>query len=480
MNLAVMLRFLSCKRAMIGLYLLCALPLGMFTAMVTPPGQVPDEPAHMARADGLLHGAILAVRKSPDLTGVMVNSGLFQVSFGKMTAIDGRAVETLSDYYALRNLPESPVRIFAGIPNTGTYFPAAYLPAAFGLALGLAIKASPFICMIIARLCMLAAVLALGSLALRLCAYGEALLLCVLLMPMTLFLAGSLNEDGVLIGLACLSAAAMTRDLPGEREFRWLALLPLVLVLGSKPPYLPLLGLALLPLTARGFWRRVRDMVLAAAPVLVWVALVAVLVAVPFGMPQYHPGPLFAGDHAVFLNQTDPRANLDILLAKPARFASLPLGLLESSGQMLCVEMIGVLGLLDLILPPRVYLAWGVALIVALLGLVLADRKDADVRDQATPNAPLQSVYVFLLLALSVWAVAISLYLSWTPVGGTMIQGVQGRYFLVLLPFLALAVPHWRNGLNIPAILPALPAIALGIYDLGYVPLKIVAFYYMY
>jgi uncharacterized membrane protein len=182
---------------------------------------------------------------------------------------------------------------------------------------------------------------------------------------------------------------------------------------------------------------------------------------------------------------TNPLANLHILLAQPARFISLPERLLESSGQMLCVEMIGVLGLLDLIFPPRVYLAWSVALVVALLGLVLADRKDVDLKDvdlkdQATPNAPLQFVYVFLLLGLAVWAVAISLYRSWTPVGGTMIQGVQGRYFLVLLPFLALAVPHWRNSLNISAIVPALPAIALGIYDLGYLPLKIVTFYYVY
>jgi hypothetical protein len=41
-------------------------------------------------------------------------------------------------------------------------------------------------------------------------------------------------------------------------------------------------------------------------------------------------------------------------------------------------------------------------------------------------------------------------------------------------------VQPWRGWQNLPAIAPALPAIALGLYDLGFVPLKIIAFYYMY
>ncbi len=442
--------------------------------MVTPPGQVPDEPAHMARAAGLLHGAVLAERQSPDSTGVMVDSGLFRIAFGQTTAIGGRNLVTLANLDAIRGEPPSHARMFAEIPNTATYFPAAYLPATIGLALGLLFRISPFDSMILARLCMLGTVLLLGSLALRVAAYGEALLLCILLLPMTLFLAGSLNEDGVLIGLACLSAAALTRNLSDEAGFRWVALLPLVLILGCKPPYLPLLGMALLPLTAAGFWRRVLDMTLAAAPVMIWVVLIAAFVVVPFGMPPYHPGPLLPGDPAMVLQFTDPHQNLHILLAQPSRFFSLPWRLMRGSGELLLHEMIGYLGLLDLIFPSRFYQAWTIALAAALLGLVVAER-----RNSSTKNAILQLFHVLLLLVLSAWAVTISLYLSWSLVGSATIEGVQGRYFLVLMPFLLLAVPHWQR-CNIPAIAPALPAIALGIYDLGYVPMKIVSFFYIY
>jgi uncharacterized membrane protein len=475
MRIVFALHWLSAKPRIIALYIFCALPLGMFMAIATPPGQVPDEPAHMARAAGLLHGAVLAERKSPDTTGVMVDTGLFRVAFGQTTAIGGRNVVTLANAEAIRGERASHARMFAGIPNTATYFPAAYLPATIGLALGLLLRISPFDCMILARLFMLAAVLLLGSLALRITAYGEALLLCILLMPMTLFLAGSLNEDGVLIGLGCLSAAAMTRNLSDEARFRWVALLPLILILCCKPPYLPLLGLALVPLAAAGFWRRVVDMALAAAPVVIWVVVIAAMVVVPFGRPPYHPGPLFTGDPSVILQSTDPQQNLHILLAQPGRFFSLPWRLLRDWGGLLWHEMIGFLGLLGLIFPSRFYQAWSIALLAALLSLAVAERR----QNSSTQNAILQSLHVLLLLLLSVWAVTISLYLSWSPVGSATIEGVQGRYFLVLLPFLVLAVPRWRR-CNIPAIAPALPAIALGIYDLGYVPVKIVSFFYIY
>jgi uncharacterized membrane protein len=469
------LRFLSAKPRMIALYLLCALPLGMFMAMAVPPGQAPDEPAHMARAEGLLRGAVMAVRKGEDATGVKVDSGLFLVSFGKVTQIDGRPVMTLADYQALRNQPPWHVLSFAVINNTGPYFPAAYFPATLGLALGLAFNLSPFITMILARLCMLAACLLLGSLALLVAAYGEALLLCLLLLPMTISLSGSLSQDGVLIGMACLSAAALTRD-ARSWKFRWLALLPLVLILGSKPPYLPLLGLALLPLNAAGLRRRVRDMALAAAPVLIWTALIVAFVIVPFDRGPYHPGPLFPGDRHILLQQVDAPVNFHILLARPARFFTMPAQLLAGSWWLLLREMIGILGWVNLMLPQRLYVCWTLALAVALLGLVFAARRPTP----PIANKTLQPVYVALLLLLSVWAVAISMYVSWTWDGDAVIDGVQGRYFLLLLPFLLPAVQPWRGWQNLPAITPALPAIALGLYDLGFVPMKIIAFYYMY
>ncbi len=470
------------KTAIILCFLFCALPVGVMTVLLTPPGQSPDEPAHMARAEGLLHGAILGVRKTnidantgkPEaITGVKVDWGLYQVSFGQTTRINNHQVITMEDLQTIRQWAPAHNKIFASIPNTAAYFPTAYLPAALGLGIGLAVNASPYTCFTLARFFMLAAFLALGVLALRIAAFGEALLLTVLLLPMTLFLASTLNEDGVLIAMVCLACAALTR---GTRGLRVLGLAMFALFLGSKPPYLPLLAVFVLPLFGVGFWGRVRDAVVASVPVLGWVALISLFVLVPFAKPPYHPGPFYAGDRSIWLDHTDPAANLHILLADPARFTTLPVHTALSDAPQIMKEMIGVLGLLQIQLPVAEYIAWCVSGVTALLGLLLCARPAAVPGGAARMNF----IAVSFLLLFTYWLMMISFYLSWSNVGIDHIDGMQGRYSLPLLPFLLFAIPWVRCRFTPPPLLPALPAVVMGIFDIGYLPIKLVWNYYLH
>src|ERR1700761_4812161 len=46
------------KAILVSLFVVFVLPTGLFLALFIPFGQVPDEPAHVARIDSLLHGEI--------------------------------------------------------------------------------------------------------------------------------------------------------------------------------------------------------------------------------------------------------------------------------------------------------------------------------------------------------------------------------------------------------------------------------------
>ncbi|MGO9817000.1 MAG: hypothetical protein ACLPG5_02830, partial [Acidocella sp.] len=120
-----------------ALFLLCALPVAVLTALITPPGQSPDEPAHVVRAAGLLHGAALGVRKQTAdantgqtemLSGVKVNQGLLYVAFGSTKQVGGHPVVTADDFLAMLSQPPQPGQVFTNIPNTVAYFPLAYIP----------------------------------------------------------------------------------------------------------------------------------------------------------------------------------------------------------------------------------------------------------------------------------------------------------------------------------------------------------------
>ncbi|MDE1906682.1 MAG: DUF2142 domain-containing protein [Rhodospirillales bacterium] len=461
------------------LFLACALPVLVLTALLTPPGQSPDEPAHLIRANGLLHGAFLPVQKpgtDPDTgkpieqVGEKIDSGLLIAGFGTTTLIDGRPVVTTADATETRLTQWTHQRIFASIPNTATYFPLAYLPASLGLGVGRLFGASPFVCIILARLANAAAYLAAGAATLTLAAYGRALFLAVLLLPMSLFLGGTLNQDGLLIALTCLACAVLTRGTPGGRKLGFAVFL---VVLLAKPPYLPLLGLFALPLAWPSFWRRAGEVVFASVPVLLWAAIIELFIAVPFGKPPYHPGPLFTGAD-VLMDRTNAAANLHILLADKARFVSLPLHTLALWGYNKLKEMVGILGLLQITFPQWFYGLWWGAVGIALLGGVASPRPEP----LRLPIALLNGAVVLAVIILTAWLIMISFYLSWTNVGMDFIDGLQGRYALLLLPFLPFAIPALGSWL--PEWLAALPVLLLGSFDIGYVPLKILSFYYFH
>jgi hypothetical protein len=472
----------SAKLWLSAFFILCALPLGFSVALITPPGQSPDEPAQLVRAAGLLHGAIMAVRKPVTdsntgklemLSGVQADTGLFMAAASPIMTFEGHRVYTAADAQAWRAAPTNHALTFYNVPNTGPCFPAVFLPASIGLGLGELFRLPPSLCFLLGRFAMLGAYLLLGTAAILVASFGEALLLSVLLMPMTVFLGGTLHQDGVLIAATCLACAALTRGSPRSRV---LGLIVFALVLGSKPPYMLLLGAFMLPLAGGALSVRCRQVGLALLPIVVWIVLTLLFVSVPFDHPPYHPGPLFAGDRSILFDHSDPGLNLHILLSHPSRFITLPLATLQQSGVQALREMIGVLGGLQIVLPDRYYELWGVALAAALYGLWLCPRAPG-----ALPGrARVEGAWVLALLFVTIWGIFIAQYLSWSDIGAATIQGIEGRYFLILIPFLLFVIPRRRADLLLPAWVPAIPAVALGIFDIGYIPLKLVYSFYLH
>lgn len=470
------------RRLLVFIFVLCAAPVTLMCALVTPPTQSPDEGAHMTRIAGLLRGEIVPFRvngtdcftgqfRKNITTGAWVDKGLVTLAFGITSTVNNRTEVTHNNLLAMLNAPPDHSTMFGGMPNTAVYFPLAYLPAVAGAGLSNVIGARPYVCLIIGRVCMAIAFLALGSFALSLAAFGESLILTVLLFPMTLYLAGSVNQDGILIALTCLACAFLTR---GSRRDRLCGLVAFVCVLGAKFPYIPLLAVFCEPLFAAGWLIRIREAAIAAIPVIVWVCIVAAFVAVHALIPPYHPGPLYAGDPHILLDQTNSSANFHILIADPTRFLTVPWKAMVTYGSDHLLEMIGTLGLLTVWLPSYMYWLGGGALAAAIAGLFFTGERRA-----GSPGERIvDGLFTLIMIALSYWLLNIALYLSWTHVGSNTIEGFQGRYLTPLVPFLIFAVPKLPRLPKIEPIVSALPAAAMGVFNIVVVPLAIISYYY--
>jgi uncharacterized membrane protein len=94
-------------------------------------------------------------------------------------------------------------------------------------------------------------------------------------------------------------------------------------------------------------------------------------------------------------------------------------------------EVFGVLGLLDIKLPIFFYA-------VALAGVASA------LALETIPNSALKAteraVFISALL-MGVGAVYLAAYLTWTPVGGLTVEGIEGSYFIPFILGLAFVIP---------------------------------------
>jgi hypothetical protein len=470
------------KTVILALFLLCAGPVGIIFAVLTPPGQANDEPTHLIRAAGLLHGAIFGVRKPGidsatgqpvALAGVKANTALALYAASGVETVAGRPVVTAKRYDAGMALKSSRTATFWTIPNTVTYLPETYVPASLGLAIGLGLGLPPHTCFLLARLFMLAAFLGLGAAALLLAEYGEPVLLAALLLPTTLFVAGSINQDGILAGMVCLACAALTGP---TRRRRWLAALLFALLICSKLPYAPLLLLLLLPLPSPGLWHRLRLALLACLPALVWTSLVITLLSTPARLLPYHPGPLYSGDHTAWLDHGSAAGNLHILLHAPAALVSLPWRSWTLYGVYVYRSMIFSLGYGLNDIPSWYINLWSLSLFIAFASLFLLRGPEPASRSTALPNL----AFVISLILASFWLLNIGLYVMMTPLGDDKIFGMQGRYLILYLPALILAAPAGRLSWRLSAWLPYLPIIAIGLFDLAYLPARLVDGYYLH
>ncbi len=438
------------------LFLLVAGQLGVFLALAVPPGEVADEHNHVMRADSLLHGEVLAHRAlSPVPDGVWRLQQDADSDPALMLVAEQPALHPITGQrWAQVDAQRWTGSMFVPLGTIASYWPVFYVPAAAALGVAKAAGIRPFAAFHLARLANLATFLALGLAALLLARRGQALLFCTLSLPMTLSLAASVNQDGLIIAASALAAALLTWPCGTPRL---LAAMLLGSVAMAKPPYLPLAGVLLLPFPPwrqrRAWLERCGLILLVGLAALSWAALALHDVATPVLRVPAEAGPLWPGPRPAIFAGTDIRAQLGVLLARPARLVTLPWRSLWHDPD-LGRQAIGILGWLNVRLPPWLYGLWAWALAAAAVADAVGRRAGAVVLPAR------QAAWPLLCLVAALLGVYLSQYLSWTAVGGAFIDGVQGRYLLPLLPILALALPSLRPLPALHAALAALPAAA--------------------
>jgi hypothetical protein len=438
-----------------------------------PPMQSPDESSHITRAYLISTGQWLLEPPQPELQKLVERyrdipmvAGFVQRLFQHGGRAGGPVDLALLDYVdAYRAWPGVPLRKFSDqeaaqlaampwrgtstyfvAPGTGYYFPAVYAPQALGLWLGRAAGWSVDHSYRLARGFTLLASGLLLWLAFRL-VRPSPLALAVLLLPMSLFQLLSPTLDGLTTALAvwCISQFLVlaTQPRPPRRRVSIALALGLLLLATTRTHLLVLLAL---PFLLAWRHRSRHDLPLGAA------ASVCALAWTLFAMTS-------TADVLVPRSFSSSEL-LRFYLAHPVQFVRVLAATWTDGGslQLYQQSFIGVLGALDVPLPPQYYpLLWAGLGLCAMASVTLpASGAEGGARAALAGLALGAMLLIFLALLI-----------TWTPHPARLVQGVQGRYFVVPALLLAyvlagLGPPSpWRLRLNL-ALAGGFGALSLG------------------
>jgi uncharacterized membrane protein len=400
----------------------------LLMCFLTPPFEVPDEPQHFYRSFELSELEVWGSLRDGVLGSVLPSSlpELVEHFLGTRISHVKRQVipHPWSDTWAQLDKPLEPERREFVAFGTIAYAPFNYVPQAIGIAFARMMGAPPLAELYAGRLANAVFSVVLIAWALQLMPIGREAALAAALLPTWQFLLASLSPDATILSSAMIVTAFGLRcycypEWP-VRNAMILGVAGVVLCT-IKPVYLPLLVLGLpaaLPSPHDTQNTRRSKLMIAGSHVIIVSIVLAITAAWLLSnaslFASVAPDPTVeanGGQQIVFL-ESHPFAFVPILLRT----------FLRDAGAYFW-QGIGVLGWLNLPLPVGLRL-------LALAAFFLATFAPMANR----PLPPWLLAWATLLIVGSVILVELALYLAWTPLAAPAVDGVQGRYFLPMLP----------------------------------------------
>ncbi|MEC3913999.1 DUF2142 domain-containing protein [Nocardia sp. CDC160] len=446
------------RRAVIGIErrfgsaaLIFVLVAGIFGAVwsvLTPPFWGHDEITQFGRAYQVAHGGFLPEKIHDDRGPAW--GGDVPVS------IDALMSYAFNDYQRDRDDEQDPMvadphvydRLGAAavstsdtkqvwFTNTAAYSPVPYVPPALGIRIAEALDLNAGGMVLATRWAGLLAYLLIVGFALRVLRGHRVqwLAFTIAVLPIALFQAGTVTADTVTNALALLVSALVVKGLfLGERLTKpetVAALAATVLLPVCKPTYVLIAMLTVL-IPARRFGFGAAERVAPWQRVLPWAA--AGIGAVAFAVWMKIAAP--TGDGMSLMRpkkdwgSVRPGDQLHGILADPGHFVRVFGDSIARRDQHWFVQFFGELGFSYVEVPA-----------LTILASLLAFAVSVGAAERFSPRGAnrLNTWLVLLTVVASVAMIYVTLYMSFTPVGYFIIDGVQGRYF-VPLALLALAV----------------------------------------
>jgi uncharacterized membrane protein len=437
-----------------AVFIVLSLVFGALIISGTPPLRGPDEISHFLRIYSYARREILPTKEVDGRKGILVERGLYsELQFFKtagevFTREEGVRYQQLVTGY--RNAISSSIPdeadqtpIFAPFAGTEGYNPVAYIPyiaaAAIGRLFGLHLPDM----LLFMRWVGLATFTAIAAYAIAVTPALKWAFVLIALLPVSLYNRSVLSADGAALSTALVITALCLRAARGPTGGTvWARSLWMTLCALSKQPQIVFLLLELMVYRLKELPRQWGSVATVVLPSVIlsplWVfAVSAEIAAWRLQEEGHHPPEHF-----------DPLWKLLYMWDHPYHFPLAAWRALSGWADQLWLELIGIVGWQDILLPIWTYLA-----LTVFLFLVPLQKPEVSGATRARV-----AVITGLIVMSYVIVVYLIFFLTYTPLDVDHVRGVQGRYFVIVLPVAAIFVAMVINR-ELPNGMPAAIAI---------------------
>lgn len=407
-------------------FLIISLIVGMLLIYIVPPFQSPDENSHFLKSYAISTGHVYPIYKDDALRFYIPKtlvdySNYYNKNMGKKDfkySYDdfyeeeyGKYSFSEKDYYTFSTASSSP--LCHVIPAMGIIFTKILTH------IGGDGRTSPLMMLHGARLFCLIFYIILGYFSIKKAPIFKRSIFVILLLPMSLYLGSSVTYDGLLYGTILLGVAEIlhliyAKDKVEKKDLILLSLITLIL-LSVKVIYS--LFLILLIFIPKEKFGENKDKIIK----IFGIFFVALLLYLFFKVPN------------IFLKNIPSDAlvteQIKYVLHHPFNTIWTFVNNFFESSENLMFMMMGSFGLFEAKLPYLVmYLGF-----ICLISIFISDSSMVDIKTKKYSKIVISLIGI--CIAFLIYA---AMYITWTPimlkeVGGSIVEGVQGRYFLPLL-----------------------------------------------
>ena len=341
--------------------------------------------------------------------------------------------------------------IYGDVETRSVYSPPLLFPQAMVMRyLGRSLQLPALTVFYAIRIAGLLFYLILAWLSVRIIPFGKWILAILAASPVAILQASTVSADAISNGLAFLFIAG-TLALAFRKEIHWkewisFAALFLILFWG-KLNIVPLAILPFLLLKPSQFKMRSGYLTL-----LISSGVLFLLEVAGWNLIAY-------SRLSTAVERADPIGQLSFILANPLQFSAILVNDIWANGFNRLLDWIAIYGFAYWPVPIWTYSLYSAGLLAA----IFLNEKNVGIEKRTRMVLVIVFVITYLITILS-------LYISFTPVGSEVVEGVQGRYFMTVMPllFLAFACIPSLNRIRIPVHLPVIFGItSLALYTAG-------------